>query len=110
MEKKDEFDIRVVSMSLVAFPRPSDGTDPVSMSLNNASNAGVVIVTGAGNDGPNNQGFDAVPAADDIMLNGLYILVCLNPGMFTGVSTWGFVSCNPVCFIVCNNPLPLIKN
>lgn len=51
VENKDRYGIRVISLSL-GTSSSSDGTDTVSMAVNNAVDRGLVAVVAAGNSGP----------------------------------------------------------
>ena len=63
IEHKDDYDIRVVSMSLGSWV-PSDGSDPQSKLVNAAVDAGLVMVVAAGNQGPLSSRFGTPAAAD----------------------------------------------
>jgi serine protease AprX len=66
----DEYDgIDIVSISLGGNEN-SDGSDPLSQLLNQMVANGIVVVTAMGNSGPNNQGVNGIPAADDVISVG----------------------------------------
>ncbi len=68
---EDNHGIDIVSLSWgVDVGYPSPGTDPYSVSLNKLADAGVHVVAAAGNDGPNNNGFHGMGAADNIITVG----------------------------------------
>jgi len=57
----------------------SDGTDIYSRALEEAIQAGIIVVGAAGNDGPSNDGFDGLAAADStISVGSLYDRNTLN--------------------------------
>lgn len=63
--------IDVLSLSWgVDVGYPSPGTDPYSLSLNRLVEAGVHVVAAAGNDGPSNNGFHGMGAADLVITVG----------------------------------------
>ena len=63
--------IDIVSLSWgVDVGYPSPGTDPYSVSLNRLIDAGVHVVTAAGNEGPDNNGFHGMGAADGVISVG----------------------------------------
>lgn len=53
IEHKAEYNIRILSMSLGGIWGESDGSDEESQTVNNAVDAGLVVVAGIGNDGDN---------------------------------------------------------
>jgi len=60
--------IDVLSLSWSIDVRTSsDGTDIYSQALNDAVDAGIVVVVAAGNSGPDNDGFDGMSAADRVI-------------------------------------------
>jgi len=68
---KDNHGIDIVSLSWgVDVGYPSPGTDPYSISLNKLVDAGVHVVAAAGNEGPDNNGFHGMGAADNIITVG----------------------------------------
>jgi len=68
---RDNHGIDIVSLSWgVDVGYPSPGTDPYSVSLNRLTDAGIHVVAAAGNDGPNNNGFHGMGAADGVICVG----------------------------------------
>jgi|ETNmetMinimDraft_26_1059896.scaffolds.fasta_scaffold13471_2 subtilisin family serine protease len=68
---EDNHGIDIVSLSWgVDVGYPSPGTDPYSISLNKLVDAGVHVVAAAGNEGPDNNGFHGMGAADKIITVG----------------------------------------
>ena len=68
---EDNHGIDIVSLSWgVDVGYPSPGTDPYSVSLNKLVDAGVHVVAAAGNEGPDNNGFHGMGAADKIITVG----------------------------------------
>lgn len=68
---RDNHGIDIVSLSWgVDVGYPSPGTDPYSVSLNRLIDAGIHVVAAAGNDGPNNNGFHGMGAADGVICVG----------------------------------------
>ncbi len=66
----DEYDgIDIISVS-VGGDESSDGSDSVSQLVNQVVDAGIVVVTAIGNNGPNNQGIGNVAAADKVITVG----------------------------------------
>lgn len=61
VEHKDEYDIKVISMSL-GSDQSSDGTDPVEVACDNAVEADISFAVAAGNSGPYN-GTVGIPAS-----------------------------------------------
>ncbi|MDG6220196.1 MAG: S8 family serine peptidase, partial [Candidatus Thermoplasmatota archaeon] len=66
IEKKDEFNIRILSISL-GSGSDSNGSDSISEAFQRAYEAGLICVTSGGNEGPDNQGFRS-PASDGIIM------------------------------------------
>jgi len=56
---KDAFNIRVVNLSVAAGVYESYNTDPLTLAAKRAVEAGIVVVTAAGNHGRNADGLDA---------------------------------------------------
>lgn len=66
----DDYDgIDIVSIS-IGGSDDADGTSATSQVINQLADAGVVVVTSMGNDGPNNQGVNDVAAADKVIAVG----------------------------------------
>ena len=66
----DEYDgIDIVSISL-GSDEDADGTSPICQLLNQVVDAGIVVVTASGNNGPDNQGLGEVAAADKVITVG----------------------------------------
>lgn len=51
IDHKNQFNIRILSMSYGTIFGESDGTDEESMTVNNAADAGLIVVAAIGNDG-----------------------------------------------------------
>lgn len=64
VDNKDELDIRVVNLSLTASEPSSYKTDPLAGAVEAAWNAGIVVVTAAGNRGATDGAVDYSPAND----------------------------------------------
>ncbi|UCE39454.1 MAG: S8 family serine peptidase [Thermoplasmata archaeon] len=62
IQHKNEFNIRVLSCSFGSRFGESDGTDEESQTVNNAADAGLIVVAAMGNDGENRV---TAPAASD---------------------------------------------
>ncbi len=67
----DENDgIDVLSISLGLAEDNSDGSDSMSQLVNRVVDSGIVVVVAAGNAGPDNEGFNAIAAADKVITVG----------------------------------------
>lgn len=67
-ESEDYFGIDVLSLSWgIPYEGSSDGSDLYSQGLNRLVDLGVVAVVAAGNDGPDNDGFTGMGAADKVI-------------------------------------------
>ncbi len=70
IENKDRFSIDVLSISVGNRASGDDGTNANARTANAAVEAGLVVVAAAGNDGPDNDGFSSVAAADKAITVG----------------------------------------
>jgi subtilisin family serine protease len=61
--------IDIISISM-GGSEDSDGSEPIAQIINQAVDAGIVVVVATGNDGPNNQGLGDVAAADKAITVG----------------------------------------
>lgn len=66
---KNTYGIKVMSLSLGGWGS-SDGTDPVSVALNNAVNQGIVVTVAAGNAGPQKYTVSSPAAAANVITVG----------------------------------------
>ncbi len=55
VDHKDEYNIKIISLSLGSFANISYRNDPLAMACSQAVNQGLVVVVSAGNDGPNKK-------------------------------------------------------
>jgi hypothetical protein len=71
INQKDEYDIDILSTSIGEFFSGNDNGEGTHANLvNTATEAGLVVVVAAGNDGPNNNGFSSLAAADGAITVG----------------------------------------
>lgn len=71
IDKKNEYGIGVLSISIGdLFRGNDDGQGAHGRLVNTAVDAGLVVVVAAGNDGPNNNGFSSLAAADGAITVG----------------------------------------
>ena len=71
IENKDNYGIQILSMSVgEMFGGDDDGSGTNGQMVNSAVEAGLVVVVAAGNDGPNNNGFGDLAAADGAITVG----------------------------------------
>jgi subtilisin family serine protease len=71
INQKDEYDIDILSTSIGEFfTGNDDGSGTHANLVDTASEAGLVVVVAAGNDGPNNNGFSSLAAADGAITVG----------------------------------------
>lgn len=55
VEKKDEFNIRIVNLSLGTIPNSSQSNDPLCKAVEKVIKAGIIVVAAAGNNGPDTE-------------------------------------------------------
>jgi subtilisin family serine protease len=68
-ERLKELGVQILNLS-VATDFPTDGTDPVSREVNYLAENGIIVVTAAGNKGPNYQTIGAPGAAEQAITVG----------------------------------------
>ncbi|AFL95548.1 putative subtilisin-like serine protease [Thermococcus cleftensis] len=69
VQNKDKYGIRVINLSL-GSSQSSDGTDSLSQAVNNAWDAGLVVVVAAGNSGPDKYTVGSPAAASKVITVG----------------------------------------
>lgn len=69
VQNKDKYGIKVINLSL-GSSQSSDGTDSLSQAVNNAWDAGLVVVVAAGNSGPNKYTVGSPAAASKVITVG----------------------------------------
>jgi subtilisin family serine protease len=71
INQKDEYDIDILSISIGdLFTGNDDGTHKHAELIEEAVEAGLVVIVAGGNDGPNNNGFSTLAAADGAITVG----------------------------------------
>jgi len=70
IDHKEEFNIRIISISLGTPPENSNGTGERSLAVKRAVESGIVVISAAGNEGPDNEGFYGSDGADEIITVG----------------------------------------
>ncbi len=71
INQKDEYDIDILSISIgELFRGNDDGSGTHANLINTAANAGLIVIVAGGNDGPNNNGFSSLAAADGAITVG----------------------------------------
>lgn len=70
IENKDQFGIDILSISVGNRAGGDDGTNANARTADAAVDAGLIVVTAAGNEGPNNDGFSSVAASDKAITVG----------------------------------------
>jgi subtilisin family serine protease len=68
IDENDGIDVLGVSLGLAEDN--SDGSDSMAQLVNRVAEAGIVVVVAAGNSGPDNEGFNAIAAADKVITVG----------------------------------------
>ena len=70
IENMEQFGIDILSISVGTGGGGDDGTNANARTANGAVDAGLIVVTAAGNEGPNNDGFSSVAASDKVITVG----------------------------------------
>ncbi|UCH88044.1 MAG: S8 family serine peptidase [Thermoplasmata archaeon] len=70
VSNKDEFNINIISISMGYYPTGSNGTDVASVAANKAVESGIVVIAAGMNEGPDNNGFYGIGAADKVITVG----------------------------------------
>ena len=70
IENREQFDIKVLSISVGNKVGGDDGTNANARTADAAVDAGLVVVAAAGNEGPYNDGFSSVAASDKAITVG----------------------------------------
>lgn len=70
IENREQFDIKVLSISVGNKAGGDDGTNANARTADAAVDAGLVVVAAAGNEGPYNDGFSSVAASDKAITVG----------------------------------------
>lgn len=88
---KDIYNIKIMSLSLGTWGS-SDGTDPMSVALNNAVNQGITVVVAAGNSGPEKYTISSPAATSSAITVGAiadvgYLLKALPTSSKSGISS-----------------------
>lgn len=71
IDQKNTYDIQILSLSIGELFRGNDnGLGTQAQLVNTAVDSGLIVIVAAGNDGPNNDGFSSLAAADSAITVG----------------------------------------